>query len=42
VNLSVWESAEALGDFVFASRHLEVLRRRREWFEKMATAYVAM
>jgi hypothetical protein len=42
VNLTVWESAEALGDFVFASRHLEVLRCRREWFEKMATAYVAM
>jgi hypothetical protein len=42
VNLSVWETPEALGDFVFASRHLEVLRRRREWFDKMATAYVAM
>jgi hypothetical protein len=42
VNLTVWESPEALGDFVFATRHLEVLRRRREWFEKMATAYVAM
>jgi hypothetical protein len=42
VNLSVWESPGALGDFVFASRHLEVLRRRREWFEKMATAHVAM
>lgn len=42
VNLSVWESPEALGDFVFASPHLDVLRRRREWFEKMAAAYVAM
>ena len=42
VNMSVWESVEALGDFVFRSRHLDVLRRRREWFEKMATAYVAL
>lgn len=42
VNLSVWQSPEALGDFVFATRHLDVLRRRRDWFEKMATAYVAM
>jgi hypothetical protein len=42
VNMSVWESVEALGEFVFRSRHLEVLRRRREWFEKMATAYVAL
>ena len=42
VNMSVWESIEALGRFVFESRHLEVLRRRREWFEKMAEAYLAL
>jgi len=42
VNMSVWETVEALGEFVYRSRHLEVLRRRREWFEKMATAYVAL
>jgi len=42
VNMSVWESVEALGEFVFGSGHLDVLRRRREWFEKMATAYVAL
>src|SRR5438034_10821804 len=42
VNMSVWESIEALGEFVFASRHLDVLRRRRDWFEKMAEAYLAL
>ena len=42
VNLSVWETIEALGLFVFASRHIEVLRRRREWFEKMADAHLAL
>jgi hypothetical protein len=42
VNLSVWESIEALGEFVYASRHLDVLRRRREWFEKMARAHLAL
>jgi hypothetical protein len=42
VNLSVWESLEALGDFVFRSAHIEVMRRRREWFERMATAYTAL
>jgi hypothetical protein len=40
--MSVWESVETLGEFVFASPHLEVLRRRREWFEKMAEAYLAL
>jgi heme-degrading monooxygenase HmoA len=42
VNLSVWESLEALGEFVYASRHLEVLQRRREWFEHMAEAYLVL
>ena len=36
VNLSVWESVEALRAFVYADReHLAVLRRRREWFGEM-------
>ncbi|HEY7754708.1 MAG TPA: DUF3291 domain-containing protein [Actinomycetota bacterium] len=42
VNLSVWETVEALGGFVYASRHLDVLRRRRAWFEKMATSHLAL
>jgi hypothetical protein len=42
VNMSVWESLEALGDFVYASGHLGVLRRRREWFATMAEAHVAL
>jgi hypothetical protein len=32
VNLSVWESVEALRDYVYRSGHLDSLRRRREWF----------
>jgi hypothetical protein len=35
VNLSVWTSLAALRDFVYASRHLDVMRRRREWFHRM-------
>src|SRR4029450_13585663 len=42
VNLSVWESLEALRSFVYASRHLDVMRRRREWFHRMADAYLAL
>src|SRR5262245_51139497 len=36
INFSVWESRESLWDFVYRSRHLEFLRRRREWFVKLA------
>ena len=42
VNMSVWESLPALWDFVYASRHLEALRRRREWFERIAELYAAL
>jgi hypothetical protein len=33
VNMSVWESVEALRDFAYRGPHLESLRRRREWFD---------
>lgn len=42
VNLTVWESIEALADFAYRSDHKEVLRRRREWFVPMEEAYLAL
>lgn len=35
LNMSVWESVQALGAFVYRSDHLSVMRRRAEWFEKL-------
>jgi len=32
INLTVWESIEALSDFVYRSRHLELILSGREWF----------
>jgi hypothetical protein len=42
INLSVWESVEALADYVYRSEHVELMRRRREWFERYATSYLAL
>lgn len=42
INMSVWESAETLWDFVYSGRHLEVMRRRREWFSRMAEAFMCL
>ena len=42
VNMSVWESVEALAAFVYGDAHREVLRRRREWFERLTDAYLAL
>jgi Domain of unknown function (DUF3291) len=39
VNMSVWESVEALAEFVFGGFHAEVMRRRREWFAHLRDAY---
>jgi hypothetical protein len=42
VNMSVWESVEALAAYVYSDTHRQVLRRRRQWFERMADAYAAL
>jgi len=31
-NMSVWESKEALMDYVYKSGHVDILRKRAEWF----------
>jgi hypothetical protein len=42
VNMSVWSGIEALHAYVYRSGHVEVMRRRREWFERMREAYVVL
>jgi hypothetical protein len=34
VNLTLWESMDALFDFTYRSEHRTVFRRRFEWFER--------
>ena len=42
VNMSVWESLDALSAFVYRSDHRPVMLRRREWFERPADAFVVL
>ena len=42
VNMSVWESREALSDYVYKSGHLRVLSRRKEWFARLETPSLAL
>jgi hypothetical protein len=42
VNMSVWDSLEALRNYVYRSPHADVLRRRQEWFEMMVEAHLAL
>lgn len=42
INMSVWESLEALRDYVYRSDHTKVLTRRRDWFEKLDRPHMAL
>ena len=42
VNMSVWESIEALWEFVYSGRHLAVMRRRRKWMTKIAASHMVL
>ncbi|WP_339724669.1 DUF3291 domain-containing protein [uncultured Paraglaciecola sp.] len=38
VNMSVWESVEALKYFMFKTHHIDFLKRKKEWFETPSEA----
>jgi hypothetical protein len=42
VNMSVWSSVEALSDYVYKSAHVEIMKRRKEWFDRMQDAYAVL
>jgi len=42
VNMSVWETVEALKQYVYHSVHAELLRQRQQWFEKFDGIYSAL
>ena len=42
VNMSVWESLEALSAYVYTSAHRGVMQMRREWFERFDGPYMAL
>src|SRR5262249_28077585 len=42
LNMSVWESIESLRAYTYDTAHAEVLRQRRDWFEKFSGMYLAL
>ncbi|MGH8352770.1 MAG: DUF3291 domain-containing protein [Pseudomonas sp.] len=42
VNLSLWDSFEALRGFVYSGEHLRVLRNRGSWMEQLRTPSLAL
>ena len=42
LNMSVWESAEALETFVFGTVHAQFYARKAEWFDTMTAQHFVM
>src|SRR4051812_31703389 len=40
VNYSIWRDVDTLKEFVYKTAHVEILKRKREWFERMKLNYV--
>lgn len=42
VNMSTWRDVASLNQYVYKSKHVEIMRRRKEWFERMQEVYVVL
>jgi len=42
INLSVWHDLASLNAYVYQSAHVEIMRRRREWFERLREAHAVL
>lgn len=42
LNMSVWRDVESLNEYVYSSAHVEIMRRRREWFDRMQEAFLVL
>jgi Domain of unknown function (DUF3291) len=42
INMSVWKNIDMLFKFVYQSNHIEVFKRRKEWFEKMPEMHMVL
>jgi hypothetical protein len=42
VNMSVWQTPEALHEYVYKTMHRRFLQRRKEWFQLFGAQYVAL
>jgi hypothetical protein len=42
VNVSIWRDVESLNKYVYESAHVEIMRRRKEWFDRMSEAHMVL
>ena len=42
VNMSVWKDRESIFNYVYNSDHLEIFKRKKEWFKKMLKMHMVL
>jgi hypothetical protein len=42
VNMSVWEHVDYLFQYVYQSAHVEIFKRRKEWFKRMSEMHMVL
>ncbi|GAB5399835.1 MAG: DUF3291 domain-containing protein [Aureisphaera sp.] len=42
VNMSVWKDKQSLFDYVYKSGHVEIFKRKKEWFSKMPKMHMVL
>lgn len=42
INMSVWDNKESLFNFTYNSAHVEIFKRRKEWFSKIDSMHMAL
>jgi hypothetical protein len=42
VNMSVWADVKSLNEYVYTSDHVQIMRRRREWFQRTPEASLVL
>lgn len=42
INISVWEGIASLESFVYGAMHLEIMKRKKEWFHHLKGFYYAL
>ncbi|EGG94855.1 hypothetical protein IMCC1989_2209 [gamma proteobacterium IMCC1989] len=40
VNMSVWDNNESLHHYVYFTAHVEIMSRKKEWFEKVSESHM--
>jgi hypothetical protein len=40
--MSVWKDVASLNHYVYKTAHVEIMRRRKEWFDRMSEASIVL